>query len=67
MKSTNTLASASSTAVPGFSQQRYDAECCQDTADKICQGADAAMEVMEILLEAFTLHYCLLPHLGLSK
>lgn len=64
MKSTNTLASASSTAISSFSQERYNAECCQDVADKMCQGADASVEVMENLLEAFTLHYCLLPNLG---
>lgn len=37
MESTNTLASASSTGVPSssfsLSQERYDAECCQDVAD----------------------------------
>lgn len=65
MESTNTL--SSSIAVPSFSQQRYDAECCQDVADKMCKEADAAMEVMENLIEAFTLHYFLLPHLGESK
>lgn len=51
MESTNSLASASSAAVPSFSfslsQENYDAKCCQDVADKICQQADAATEVME--------------------
>lgn len=68
MKSTSTLASASSTAVPSFSfslsQERYHAECCKDVADNTCQGADAAMEVIQNLLEDSPLHYCLLPHFG---
>jgi len=68
MKSTSTLASARSTAVPIFSfslsQERYEAECCQDVADNTCHGADAAMEVIQNLMEDSPLHYYLLPHYG---
>lgn len=65
---TSTLASASFTSVPSFSlslsQERYDAECCHDVADNICQGADTTMEVIQNLLEDSPLHCCLLPYFG---